>query len=230
MMTDIEALETLYAAVSELRLQNGERRLADAHGRQDWPTRGVYFMFEPHETRADGSPRIVRVGTHALKRHSKSTLWKRLSQHRGTLAGNGNHRGSILRKHVGKALLHEDAGTFGRDVTDTWGVGSSASRDVRAHERELERKVSEYLARFTIVWLDVPDEPGPESHRGLIERTCVALLSSAGRRCHPPSPDWLGHMADSKEIRSSGLWNVQHVGESWDEYGLEALAQHSHAA
>jgi hypothetical protein len=55
----------------------------------------VYFFREAGETRCDSGngPRIVRVGTHALKAGSSTKLWTRLSQHRGKSAGGGNHRG-----------------------------------------------------------------------------------------------------------------------------------------
>jgi hypothetical protein len=54
---------------------------------------------------------IVRVGTHALETGSQTTLWKRLSQHRGQArSGSGNHRGSIFRLIVGTALIHNAPG------------------------------------------------------------------------------------------------------------------------
>jgi hypothetical protein len=54
-------------------------------------------------------PRIVRVGTHALKGGSSTTLWKRLSQHKGQeRSRRGNHRGSIFRLIVGTALNADD--------------------------------------------------------------------------------------------------------------------------
>ena len=85
----------------------GCRRLAECHGRMDWPQRGVYFFFEPGELRSLSGTgnRVVRVGTHALTDGSRSTLWQRLSQHRGNAKGNGgNHRGSIFRLLLGAAL------------------------------------------------------------------------------------------------------------------------------
>ncbi|HTV26286.1 MAG TPA: hypothetical protein VMF32_00715 [Xanthobacteraceae bacterium] len=83
----------------------GARVLSDCSGRMNWPQRGVYFFFEPGELRSDtgNGPRVVRVGTHALTDTSRTTLWKRLSQHRGTgNAGGGNHRGSIFRLLIGR--------------------------------------------------------------------------------------------------------------------------------
>src|SRR5690242_13971991 len=82
----------------------GKRTLAECDGRMPWPRRGVYFFFEPGEVRSDsgGGPRVVRVGTHALANGSTTTLWRRLSQHRGSKrSGGGNHRGSIFRLLVG---------------------------------------------------------------------------------------------------------------------------------
>src|ERR1700712_828913 len=63
----------------------GRRTLAGCDGRMAWPERGVYFLFEPGEFRSDTGlgPRIVRVGTHGLKAGSLTSLWNRLSQHRG---------------------------------------------------------------------------------------------------------------------------------------------------
>jgi hypothetical protein len=67
------------------------------------------------------------------------------------------------------------------------------------------------------LWLDVGDEPGRESLRGLIERNAIALLSNY----HPPavdapSPEWLGHFSDRPKVRRSGLWNQNHVDETYD--------------
>ena len=64
-----------------------------------WPQRGVYFFRESSEDRSDtgSDPRIVRVGTHALKDGSGTKLWTRLSQHKGhPSTGGGNHRGSVF--------------------------------------------------------------------------------------------------------------------------------------
>ena len=88
----------------------GARRLSECYGRMGWPQRGVYFFREAGERRIDSSQgqRIVRVGTYALKPGSRSTLWDRLSQHRGTNSGGGNHRGSIFRLIVGAATIERD--------------------------------------------------------------------------------------------------------------------------
>jgi hypothetical protein len=85
----------------------GARTLADCSGRMDWPERGVYFFREAGEYRTESGegPRIVRVGTHALKASSGTKLWTRLPQHKGHSDGGGNERGSIFRQIVGTALI-----------------------------------------------------------------------------------------------------------------------------
>ena len=89
----------------------GPRRLVDCSGRMDWPCRSVYFFREAGEVRSDSGsgPRIVRVGTHALRPGSGTRLWNRLSQHKGQArSGDGNHRGSVFQKHVGAALIEKN--------------------------------------------------------------------------------------------------------------------------
>lgn len=111
-----DILETLERRIG------GRRLLADCHGRMDWPQRGVYFFMEEGERRTDTGEglRIVRVGTHALKAGSGTTLWGRLSQHKGQeKSGGGNHRGSIFRLLVGSTLLKA-----GGMSCPTWGVDS----------------------------------------------------------------------------------------------------------
>ena len=74
---------SIWGCADWLRSWGGPRRLADSHGSDGWPRHGVYFFYEPGETRADGTDRVVRVGTHALTATSQATLWGRLRQHRG---------------------------------------------------------------------------------------------------------------------------------------------------
>jgi len=190
-----------------------------------WPARGVYFFFEPGEVREDGvTPRIVRVGTHGLTR-SKSTLWGRLSQHRGRMGGRmpggGNHRGSIFRLHVGMALV--DAGRF-PDPPGSWGARASAPREVREAEHALEQAVSSYIGSMPFLWVPVKDEPSPASDRGLIERGAISTLSNLDREpIDPPSPTWLGRHARRQKIARSGLWNVNHVDDEADFTFLPVL-------
>lgn len=216
-MDGVEATLGFYALLDELeRHIGGRRRLADATGRMRWPTRGVYFFFEPGERRSGSGAgsRVVRVGTHALKAGSGTTLWGRLRQHRGTLhPPGGNHRGSIFRKLVGDAMTTQTPSLR----IETWGRKDSASRAVRDSERPLERLVSQRIGDMRVVFLPVEDEPGRDSLRGFIERNAIALLSGyVGDAMDPPSPDWLGCHSTRERVRRSGLWNNNHVDESVD--------------
>ncbi len=188
----------------------------------NWPERGVYFFQEHGEVRSDSGsgPRIVRIGTHALKPGSRTTLWKRLSQHRGPVkTGFGNHRGSIFRLLVGTAL----SATSGMTVP-TWGEENSAPKSIRERERPLERRVSQYIARMPFLWLEVPDLSGPDSLRGYIERNAIALLSNYHRPVlDAPSPSWLGAHCAREKVRLSGLWNQHHVDEAHDPAFLDQL-------
>ena len=155
-------------------------------------------------------PRIVRVGTHALKAGSSTTLWKRLSQHKGQeKSGGGNHRGSIFRLIVGTALNTDEP-----SVCPTWGQGNTADRSVRAAEAALEVRVSRVIGSMRFAWLAIDDEAGPASMRGYIERNAIALLSNYGKPAIDlPSPGWLGHKCNRAKVRASGLWNQNHVDE-----------------
>jgi hypothetical protein len=187
-----------------------------------WPARGVYFFMEEGEMRTgsgDGH-RVVRVGTHALNVGSHTKLWTRLSQHRGQKkSGSGNHRGSIFRLIVGTSLIARHGYEF-----PTWGHGSNATATVRADEVTLENEVSQIIGGMPFLWLEINDEPGPESLRGYIERNSIALLSCVNRPAVDlPSERWLGRYCDRERIRNSGLWNSNHVEETYDPAFLDAL-------
>ena len=184
------------------RRVGGTRLLAECTGHMGWPRRGLYFFFEPGEmrSRSGASLRVVRVGTHALKAGSKSTLRGRLSQHRGTArGGGGNHRGSIFRLLVGIALARR----AGMSLPPSWGLGGdpgfAAKRlsveraEVTRSEAELEASVSRYIGAMPFLFLGVEDESGPASERGFIERNAIALLSAYREASRdPPSTGWLG--------------------------------------
>jgi hypothetical protein len=227
-MSREQSIDRFYAILYELELKlSGKKKLSSCTGRMNWPKRGVYFFFEDGETRENGEPRVVRIGTHALKCDSKTTLWKRLSQHRGNLRGTqpggGSHRVSVFRLHVGTAIIAR----AGLEVP-TWSVGNSADANVRYGEYPIEKKVSGYISQMPFLWLNIDDEPGPSSNRGYIERNAIALLSNHDKKpqIDPPSPRWLGNFARPKEIRESGLWNVKHVDEIYDPGFLDILRSH----
>ena len=216
-------LDRFYSLLATLEGKiGGVRRLSACTGRMDWPQRGVYFFREDGERRSNenGEPRIVRIGTHALRSGAGTTLWTRLAQHRGVAGSHGgNHRGSIFRLLVGSALL-------ARNCKDhpTWADRSSGSRDVRLNEHPLEMAVSDVIGRMPFLWLPVRDRPSPESMRGHIERNAIALLSNYKRSpIDLPSERWLGGFCPRERVRQSGLWNQRHVDERYDPTFLDKL-------
>ena len=74
------------------------------------------------------------------------------------------------------------------------------------------------------LWLNVSDDPGPNSSRGLIERSSIALLSSYSRpAADGPSTEWLGRYSDRERVRLSGIWNNNHVDETYDPSFLDEM-------
>ncbi|MFB6198106.1 MAG: hypothetical protein ABEI52_07550, partial [Halobacteriaceae archaeon] len=116
-MTRRDDLDRFYNLLDSLEQQvGGKRRLKHCDGYMDWPDRGVYFFFDPGETRETTDQlRVTRVGTHAIRTGSSQTLWDRLKQHYGTGSRSdahphgGNHRGSVYRKEVGRAFIEKYA-------------------------------------------------------------------------------------------------------------------------
>ena len=227
-MNRVADVNRLYALLGVLRDRlGGYRYLHDCSAQDGWPRRGVYFFFENGEEREVGGLRVVRVGTHALGARSRPTLWDRLRQHRETSSGGfadgGSHRSSVFRRHVGDALLIRDR-ALPDVIRESWGQGSSASRETRQHEHDVQRAVSHHIGRMPLLWLAVPDPPGPGSDRARIEAGAIALLSNRGNGpTDPPSSAWLGRYAARPALRESGLWNVNHVDDDYDRVVLDSL-------
>jgi hypothetical protein len=218
----------------ELRAKLGNVALNDSLQKNRFPKRGVYFFFERGEHRSDGkSPRVVRVGTHALTQGSTSTFWGRLCQHRGfiegSMAGGGNHRGSVFRKHVGAALINQQQSDA---VYPCWYSDSSITKGIRVEEYEMEKQVSQVVRAMPFLWVEVDDEPGSLSPRGVIERNSIALLSNYNQsdKVDKPSQSWLGNWSINDKIRESGLWNVNHVDDEPEAFLdiLDACASRTH--
>lgn len=232
-LTRLSHLTRFYGLLSHLTERiGGPHLLSELRGYRELPPRGVYFFFEPTEVRSDSGTglRVVRVGTHALVQQSRSTLKQRLNQHRGTVSGGGNHRGSIFRLLVGQALISRG------DVPPchSWGVKSDPRKAAEAlqmerrsllgQEANVEVAVSRYIAAMPIVWLDVDDEPGRNSERGYIERNAIALLSNRGSApMDEASSDWLGRSSNRRSVADSGLWNQRHVDDGYEPQFLNRL-------
>ena len=208
------------------RRLGGTRTLAQCDGRMDWPERGVFFFFEPGEERSGSGRghRIVFVGTHADRLGTKSTLWQRLSKHRGSAkTSGGDHRGSIFRRLVGAALARREpplprSWSKGNSLREAASLLDTTIAEVRSAESDLEKRVSRYIGSMPFLWLDVGDQPSPDSLRVLIKMNAVALLS--GHRPESPvdrpSSVWLGRDSDRELVRSSGLWNNDYADDPYD--------------
>ncbi len=216
-MNRLDELKRFYAAMESLEsILGGKRKLANCDGRMSWPNKGIYFFFEACENRDHSGQgmRVVRVGTHAITETSRTTLWKRLYQHKGNSTnGGGNHRGSIFRLLVGEALQRPRNG--GR-ICQSWAKGSSAAANIRQGELVFEQEVSQYLGNnMPFLWVNVPCR----HQRQEIEAYCIRLLTNSGapERLDPPSENWLGGMSPRAIIRASGLWNQNHADRNWTE-------------
>lgn len=228
-MSRKDDLDRFYRLLDDLEHQvSGKQKLKDCTGYMDWPDRGVYFFLANHERRESGDhPRLTRVGTHAVSEGSGTTLWERLRNHRGNnrgaYEGGGNHRGSVFRERVGEAIIEREGLN---DEYPKWSVGSSAGRDLRLDELDMERRVSEYIRDLPFLWIAVDDKPGPNSDRAYIERNAIALVSNFQKESiDSRAKDWLGEHSPSRKIRHSGLWNVNHVDEEYDAMFLDRLEE-----
>jgi hypothetical protein len=223
---DLARFERLILLLSHA--QAGGRRLGDCSGRLSWPERGLYFVTE--RVADNGRWMVTRVGTHAVSLGSRTSLWDRISTHRGPAHGGGSHRSSIFRAHVGRALLRRDRAL--PEAVPTWGVGQSAPATVRAGEADLERRVSQFIGEMRLLWMEVPDAPGARSDRAYLERNIIGLLSRAnylGTRV-TPGPLWLGHDSAEWRIAASGLWNLDHLFYRSDPGFLDVLEAYVDAA
>lgn len=187
---------------------------------------GVYFLFEAGETRSDfgTSLRIVKAGANLVDGpYPSDTLWKRLRQHRGTIAGvytgGGDHRQSVLRYYVGTALLVRD-GLY----CDSWGLGTKGNSRVRQAEHNLECRVSQVIRKMPLLCMEIPNQPERVGLKDYIVKQSIGLLSNFHRRAwEPPSDSWLGHYCGNALVRESGLWNANHVMEAYDPAFLDVL-------
>ncbi len=181
----------------------------------DLPTHGVYFFFDEAENTqfSKSIPRLVRVGTHGVSAGSTATLRNRLRTHFGTRIGQGNHRASVFRLHVGRAIIERESL---QDQFPDWGKGQSAPREITDREAALEARVSQYIGNLRVLAIPVIDPAGKSSMRATIERQFIAMFTEGLCAIDPAGEDWLGRFSDKPSIKETGLWNVRDVGEHYD--------------
>lgn len=213
------ALAQFYKVMEKLSRKRPLKRLKDlVEG--DMPEAGVYLFFDEHESRLKdlGKLRVVRVGTHGVANGSKASLRNRMRTHFGTVAGDGNHRSSVFRLHTGRSMIN--AKVVG-DVS-SWGTARVEKSTLLA-EREVEQAVSKYLSNLFVLLISIPGESEKINDRAYVEQNLIALLSNGCRPLDPPSSSWLGLNSAKREIRKSGLWNVNHVEQPFDPGFLEVF-------
>jgi len=208
----------------KLRFDNWiDIKLANCDGRMSyWKEckRGIYFFFDENEKRDNSDAlRVVRVGTHAIKKDiGISTLWGRLKQHKGNNRNKrGNHRGSIFRILAGQAMIKRDNLNY-----PTWGIGSSADRETRNAEIGLEGDVSRYIRNLPFLILRGDPESDDREHmtnpndRKYLESNIIGLLGDR-ENSDESSEIWLGRSSPKCQVRESGLWQIQGVEEPYDD-------------
>ena len=185
------------------------KRSLDTISKSNLPEKGVYFFFEPNETRHNSNfDRVVRIGTHAAIANSNATLYDRLYNHKGSKDLTGNHRGSVFRKLIGYSLLYKDSLNYPH-----WGDKSKkGDKSVKASEKDLEKIVSKYIHTLTFTVLEVPGPSSKDNDRAFIEENSIALLSNYDQpaidKC---SKNWLGLYSKDSKVIGSGLWNFDCV-------------------
>ena len=84
--------------------------------------------------------------------------------------------------------------------------------------------MSTYTRDQPFLWVNLDDEPSADSDRAYLEQNAIAVLSNYQKQSiDPRDNNWLGQYSQSREIRESGLWNVNHVDEQYDSRFLDLL-------
>ena len=155
---------------------------------------GIYVMFEDGE-KIGNLDRIVRVGK------AEESLLTRLTQH----FINEDKDYSIFRKHVGRALLQK--GNYSQVDINNWN-----KKGIKCPQ--IEKKVTEELKRFSFCCTDVFSNI--EEIKNL-EQTLIETLSMYNRLHKKQtgkdvfSKNWLGQDCTNDKVKTSGLWNDEHV-------------------
>lgn len=151
---------------------------------------GIYIMVDNIEKR------IVRVGK------AEKSLYKRLREH--FVKEDKDH--SILRKHIGRAILNKR----GNSLT-LWETKGTA-------DKTIEQQVSNYLKDNISIYV-IPLSDLTETRK--LEKILIEILSKHNTLhnyvTNTPiqSKNWLGNYGTDK-VKKSGLWNDEFVRD-WKE-------------
>lgn len=169
------------------------------HGMPGNCVSGIYLLFEEGEF-FHGGDRIVHVGSHT----GANNLKNRLKEHYIT----ENHHRSILRKHIGRAILNQRTDSY----LSVWNIDYTYKKNKELYsclrdkekEAQIEREVSQYLRSRTSFCLIAEED---KQVRKKLEAGLLALLARA-TSC-VPSKNWLGLWMTDARSSEAGLWNVQ---------------------
>ena len=218
-------INDLYEIFNSFKEQNGKIfKLKELVNSEFIPTKGLYVFFNEDEQRIFNTSqnRIVRVGTHAVSKGAKSTLYQRLKQHKGMNNLDGNHRSSIFRLHVGNALIQKN-----NLKCSTWGQDIKINEEQKKQESIIEKMVSEYIGEMPVLLININDDSSKYSDRSYIEQNMIALLSDNYLPIDYQYENWLGNYSIHNAVRSSSLWNVDYTkNKDYDKNFLEILQIH----
>ena len=209
--------------MDELEKIQPKRLLADSNGRMNWFNQGVYFFFEKNEVRENNNPRIVRIGTHAVSEGSRTKLWQRLRQHKGTQKGEGNHRSSVFRKLIGFSLINKQNLNY-----PYWGCDKKlVNKKTKNEEKTLEIECSKIIGEMPFLCLQVLGESRKDNMRAYIETNSIALLSNRNKeiKIDLPSENWLGKFSGHNNVVESGLWNSDDTEKNYNSSFLDKLEE-----
>jgi len=179
---------------------------------------GIYFFYEKGEIWGYGDEklRIVRIGTHRGNNFRNRIAEHFLINEKKMGFDRNNPKPSdrsIFRKNIGRALLHKNKDSY----LKIWEIDFlpranrekySDLRDIEK-ERSIEKQITEILRNnffFRFVIIEKEDER--IGSKGL-ESKLIGTVS--GCTMCKPSMNWLGNYSPKKQIRTSGLWLVQHL-------------------
>ncbi len=160
---------------------------------------GIYFLFEEGETVLKNQHRIVRIGIN----ETDGRFVQRVGDH-----FSGNHRGSVFRKHIGRAFLVKSGKESYLPLWDLDNKKVAIQREKIdwLFEETIEKQITNYIelkCSFSIVSFN------DQATRMEFEKKLIASIAFQPQ--NSPSKTWLGIFHPNKKIYASGLWNIQHL-------------------
>lgn len=182
------------------RVLNSADRKRYPYNKGSLSENGIYILFENGE-RYGEFDRIVRVGSH----RGINRLTERISEH--YLAD--DHRNSIFRKHIGRCMLanHEYLPIWNLNIKSRIDRIQSLHLINWEFEKSYEQNVTQYI-RQNFSFSVIPTMDNDRIRLGLESRLIATLAQATEKSC---SELWIGNQHPDLRIRSSKLWNIQHL-------------------